>query len=302
MLIKKIVFISLCSFSFLFSQNSLLSGLGEIVDKAEKQKAEDSKVLNNAFKQRMKTQRMARDTLLIHMDFNSTLYQKKLREDADSFNNKFLNLIKSEKEIGLVVKKLPEFEKKIEHFKSIWSTFYENIKQLEKNANDKKAVQYIIDNNLEILENIDYIFSNFIKFYQSSDKLEKSMAHIKTMLFTQVGKPRMYISKIVKERLLIKQDIDKEENQKRLQDSIKNMDRLMKALKDGDKDMELHGTEDREILEKLAISQQLWEETKLLVKKERLSKEDVAKLIEKNDKFIEVHSVVVKLSKASFDN
>lgn len=302
MLIKKIILISLCSFSFLFSQNSLLSGLGEIVAEAEEQKAEESKVLNNAFKQRMKTQRMARDTLLIRMDFNSTLYQKKLREDADGFNTKFLNLINSKKEIALVVKKLPEFAKKIERFKSIWSAFYENIKQLEQNANDKKAVQYIIDNNLKVLEDMEYIFSNFIKFYQSSDKLEKSMAHIKTMLFTQVGKPRMYISKIVKERLLIEQDIDKETNQKRLQESITNMDRLMKALKEGDKEMELHGTEDREILEKLAISQQFWEETKLLVEKEKLSTEDVAKLIEKNDKFIEAHNVMVKLSKASFDN
>jgi hypothetical protein len=302
MLIKKIIFISLCGFSFLFSQNSLLSGLGEIVAKAEEQKAEESKVLNNAFKQRMKTQRMARDTLLIRMDFNRTLYQKKLREDADGFNTKFLNLIDSKKEIALVVKKLPEFAKKIERFKSIWSAFYQNIKQLEQDADDKKAVQYIIDNNLKVLEDIDYIFSNFIKFYQSSDKLEKSMTHIKTMLFTQVGKPRMYISKIVKERLLIKQNIDKEANQKRLQESIENMDRLMKALKEGDKKMELHGTEDRKILEKLTISQQLWEETKLLVKKEKLSKEDVAKLIEKNDKFIEAHTVVVKLSKASFDN
>ena len=302
MFIKKIIFISLCSFSFLFSQNSLLSGLGDIVEKAEEQKAEESKVLNNAFKQRMKTQRMARDTLLIRMGFNSTLYQKKLREDADSFNNKFLNLIKREKEIALVVKKLPEFEKKIERFKSIWSTFYENIKKLEQDANNKKAVQYIIDNNLEILEDIDYIFSNFIKFYQSSDKLEKSMAHIKTMLFTQVGKPRMYISKIVKERLLIKEDIDKKVNQQRLKESIQDMDRLMKALKDGDKKMELDGTEDREVLKQLSISHQLWEETKLLVQKEKISKEDMAKLIEKNDKFIEAHTLVIKLYKASFDN
>jgi hypothetical protein len=302
MLIKKIIFISLCSFSFLFSQNSLLSGLGEIVAEAEEQKAEESKVLNNAFKQRMKTQRMARDTLLIRMDFNSTFYQKKLREDADAFNTKFLNLVNSKEEIALVVKKLPEFAKKIETFKTIWSAFYENIKQLEQDAKDKKAVQYIIDNNLEILEDIDYIFSNFIKFYQSNDKLEKSMAHIKTMLFTQVGKPRMYISKIVKERLLIKQDVDKEANQKRLQESIKNMDRLMKALQEGDKQMELPGTEDREILKKLTISQQLWEETKVLVAKEKLSKKDVEKLIDKNDKFIDVHTVVVKLSKASFYN
>ncbi|SFV67262.1 Nitric oxide-responding transcriptional regulator Dnr (Crp/Fnr family) [hydrothermal vent metagenome] len=128
------------------------------------------------------------------------------------------------------------------------------------------------------------------------------MAHIKSMLYTQVGKPRMYINKLVKERLLIDQNINTKENKNSLNQSIKDMDRLMKALKDGDKELELHGTEDRKILEKLSISQKIWEEVKSLASKKQLSKKEWDKLIKENEEFIKAQTEVVKLTRASNDN
>ena len=303
MLIKNIsVLLLIAGLSSISANSNLMSGLTDIVDQAEETKTEKTKVLNNAFKQRMISQRMARDTLLISMNFNPIFYQKNLKKDADAFNSKFKNLVKSKEEIEMVVKKLPIFKEKIEKFKTTWLLFYKNIKTLEKDSKDKEAIHYILNKNIAILEDIDYIFSNFLKFYQSSDKLEKSMAHIKTMLFTQVGKPRMYITKIVKEILLIKQNINKKENQKSLKSSIKNMDRLMKALKDGDKGLELNGTEDRKMLKKLAISQKIWEEVKTLVEKKAISKKELELLINKNNEFIKAQTEVVKLTRSSHDN
>jgi len=303
MLVKKVMVLLLVTgLSSISANNNLMSGLTDIVDQAEETKSEETKVLNNAFKQRMISQRMARDTLLVSIDFKPLFYQKNLKEDADAFNSKFENLVNSKKEIEMVVKKLPIFQEKIKNFEKTWLLFYKNIKKLNKNKKDKDATNYILNNNIEILEDIDYIFSNFLKFYQSSDKLEKSMTHIKTMLFTQVGKPRMYITKIVKEMLLINQDINKKENQKNLEKSIKNMDKLMKALKDGDKELELNGTEDRKMLEKLATSQKIWEEVKTLTKKKTLKKKDLELLINKNNEFIRIHTEAVKLTRSSNDN
>jgi len=152
------------------------------------------------------------------------------------------------------------------------------------------------------LDDIAYIFTNFIKSYQSTDKLEASMAHIKSMLYTQVGKPRMYINKLVKERLLIQEGINKKENQKSLKESIQDMDRLMKALKDGDKELELNGTEDKKILDKLSISQQIWEEVKNLLQKKKLTDQEFKTLVKKNEDFIKAQTEVVKLTRASNDN
>ena len=301
-MLKKITVLLLLGVSSIYAKNSLMSGLTDIVDQAEEKKAEDKKVLNYAFKQRMRTQWIARDALLIAMGINSSFYQKEILQNADAFNENFNNLIGSKKDIQKAEKRDPKFTEKIEDVKSTWKTFYDSVKKISKNHKDKEALKFIEENNIKLLDDIAYIFTNFIKSYQSTDKLEASMAHIKSMLYTQVGKPRMYINKLVKERLLVKQNINKKENQKSLKQTVKDMDRLMKALKDGDKGLELHGTEDRKILDKLSISQKIWEEVKTLVQKKKLTDKEFKTLVKKNEDFIKAQTEVVKLTRASNDN
>jgi len=299
---KKITILLLLGVSSIYAKNSLMSGLTDIVDQAEEKKAEDKKVLNYAFKQRMRTQWIARDALLISMGINSSFYQKEILQNADAFNENFNNLIGSKKDIEKAIKRDPKFAQKIKDVKSTWETFYDSVKKISKNPKDKEALKFIEENNIKLLDDIAYIFTNFIKSYQSTDKLEASMAHIKSMLYTQVGKPRMYINKLVKERLLIQEGINKKENQKSLKESIQDMDRLMKALKDGDKELELNGTEDKKILDKLSISQQIWEEVKNLLQKKKLTDQEFKTLVKKNEDFIKAQTEVVKLTRASNDN
>ena len=302
MLLKKTTILLLLGLSSLYAKNDLMSGLTDIVDKVEEQKAENKKVLNYAFKQRMRTQWMSRDALLISMDFNCNFYQKEILVNADLFNENFNNLINSKEDIKKAEKRDPNFAKKIEEVKEIWLTFYDSIKKISKDSKDKNALKFIVENNMKLLDGIAYIFTNFIKSYQSTNKLEASMEHIKSMLYTQVGKPRMYINKLVKERLLIEQNINAKDNQNSFNQSVKDMDRLMKALKDGDKKLELQGTEDGKILEKLSVSQKILEEVKSLATKDKLNKKEWSKLIEKNEKFIKAQTEVVKLTRASNNN
>jgi len=301
-MLKKITILLLLGVSSIYAKNSLMSELTDIVNQVEEKKAEDKKVLNYAFKQRMRTQWIARDALLIAMGINSNFYQKEILQNADAFNENFNNLIGSKKDIQKAIKRDPKFAQKIEDVKSIWKSFYDSVKKIFKNPKDKKALKFIEENNIKLLNDIAYIFTNFIKSYQSTDELEASMAHIKSMLYTQVGKPRMYINKLVKERLLVQKGINKKENQDSLNRTIKDMDRLMKALKDGDKGLELNGTEDRKILDKLSISQKIWEEVKLLVQKDKLTDKELKTLIKKNEDFIKAQTEVVKLTRASNDN
>jgi len=303
MLIKKTTtLLILLGLSSLYAKNDLMSGLTDIVNEVEDKKIEDKKVLNYAFKQRMRTQWMSRDALLISMDFNSSFYQKEILQNANLFNENFINLINSKEDIKKAKKRDPEFSKKIEEVTQIWVKFYDSVKKISKDSKDKNSLKFIVENNIKLLDDIAYIFTNFIKSYQSTNKLEASMGHIKSMLYTQVGKPRMYINKLVKERLLIEQNINVKENKNNFNQSVKDMDKLMKALKDGDKELELHGTEDRKILESLSISQKIWEEVKTLASKEKLSKEEWHKLIERNEEFIKVQTNVVKLIRESNDN
>ncbi len=283
--------------------NSIANGLTNIVNKAEAKKAEDKKVLNYAFKQRMRTQWIARDALLISIGFKSDFYKKEILKIANDFNENFNKLISSKKDIDKAIREDKNFAQKIKDVNTTWTKFYDSVKRLSENPKDKEALEFISKNNIKLLNDIAYIFTHFIKSYQSNDKLEASMAHIKTMLYTQVGKPRMYINKIVKDRLLIKENINKKEAQEDLYKSVKAMDKLMKALKDGDKDLELNGTEDRAILEKLSISQKIWERIKSLVlKKKKLTDEELNSMIKDNEEFLKAQGEVVKLTRASNDN
>ncbi len=301
-MLKKISILLILGVSSIYAKSSLMSGLTNIVDKAEAKKIEDKKVLNYAFKQRMRTQWIARDALLISIGFNSDFYQKEILKNANDFNENFNKLIGSKKDIDKAIKEDKNFAQKIESIKSIWTKFYDNVKKLSKNPKDREALEFISKNNIKLLDDIAYIFTHFIKSYQSSDKLEASMAHIKTMLYTQVGKPRMYINKIVKDRLLIRENINKKDAKKDLDKSIKAMDKLMKALKDGDKDLELNGTEDRDILEKLSISQKIWDRVKSLILKKKLIDKELSSMIKDNEEFITTQGEVVKLTRASNDN
>ncbi len=302
MFIKKITILLLLGLSSLYAKNNLMSGLTDIVDEVEEKKAENQKVLNYAFKQRMRTQWMSRDALLISMDLNCSFYQKEILINADLFNENFNNLINSKEDIQKAEKRDSNFTKKIKDLNATWVIFYDSVKKISKNPKDKEALKFIEENNIKLLNDISHIFTNFIKSYQSTDKLEASMAHIKSMLYTQVGKPRMYINKLVKERLLIEQNINVKENQNSFNQSVKDMDRLMKALVDGDKALELHGTEDKKILEKLSISQKIWEEVKSLSSKEKLTEKEWHTLIKRNEAFIKAQTEVVKLTRTSNDN
>jgi flagellar motility protein MotE (MotC chaperone) len=189
------------------------------------------------------------------MGFNPEFYRQEMLKNANLFDENLNKLLASKADIDKAKRDNKDFEQKIKDLNNTWVKFYDSVKKVSKNSKDKDGLKFIAEYNIRLLNDVAYIFTNFIKSYNSTDKLEASMAHIKSMLFTQVGKPRMYINKLVKERLLIKQNIDKKKNQENLNNSIKSMDKLMKALKDGDKELELYGTEDRTILDKLAISQ-----------------------------------------------
>jgi len=302
MLIKKITILLLLGLFSLCAKNDLMIGLTDIVDQAEDEKVEEKKVLNYLFKQRIRTQWIARDALLITMDMNSSFYQKEMLQKADAFNENLNSLLGSKKDIEKAEKKDSNFTEKIKDLNATWAIFYESVKKISKNSKDKEALKFIEENNIKLLNDISYIFSSFIKSYHSTNKLEASIEHMKNILYTQVGKPSVDINKLVKDRILVNQNINKKENQNNLTQSIQDMDRLMKALKDGDKTLELDGTEDRKILEKLDISQKIWEEVKNFLQKKKLTEKDIITLVKKNDNFIKAQTEVVNLIRASNDN
>jgi len=233
---------------------------------------------------------------LVKLDINSTLCTKEFLMESSKFDFRLKNTRETKKSyVDEISKKVPNFKQHLKEFSKTWDKFFNKIKILSKDHSDKKAWEYIVNNNHKIKKDIEYLFLHFLSIIDSKNKFEESMLEIENQLLFKIGKPRMYITQIVKERLLIASKINVLENKKRLENSIKDMDKLMLALKEGDKELKLSGTENREILEKLASAQQIWEELKKAVSHKEMDKKDILKIIELNNNFLYSYTIVVNL-------
>jgi hypothetical protein len=298
MLIKKITLLLLAGVQSISANSNLITSLTEIVNQVEEKKHKHKKVLNYAFKQRMRIELIARDAILLSMNLNNDLYRKEILKNANLFNINFTKLMESKEEIDTAERIDKGFKEELNKLKVTWLEFYKNIQSISDKKKNKEALNFIEENNMALLNDIDYVFTTFIKAYQSRDKLEASMNHFQTVLYSQVGKPRMYINKLVKERLFMHTNIHIQENKKTLDESIKKMDKLMKGLKDGDKELELNGTEDVEIVKQLLVAQNIWEEIKkMVIVNRKLTEKEIEELVNKNNKFITEHTKVVELTR-----
>jgi len=114
MLVKKVTILFIMGLSSLSAQENLIHDLIDIVNQAEKQKQEETKVLNYAFKQRMRTQWIARDALLVSMDYNRSFYQQEMLQNANLFHENLINLLASKADIDKVKREDINFEQKIQ--------------------------------------------------------------------------------------------------------------------------------------------------------------------------------------------
>jgi len=296
---KRVVLLSLCSITFSFSDT--LGDLGSLVEEVEIKKHEQKEFLKDVFKQRMRTQLMARDALLVATDFQKKKYLGELLENSKLFNDEIKSLFSKKEDISKIVKIVPDYPKRIERLTQTWDTFYKQIKVLSNDSNNEEALAFIISNNVLLLTDIDFILRKYIEFTKSSDTLAKAIQHKQLMLFSQVGMPRAYIQKIIKEKLLINYETKVIENRQNLDITINALDRLLKALREGDKTLGLDGTTEDKILEKLTFADSIWKSLKPLYQKELLSKEEFAMMLTKSEEFIVKYTEVITLSNEKID-
>ena len=281
--------------------SSTLEELDSIVNEATQEKVQKKKNLSDIFKQRMRTQLMARDAFLITTGYKKEFYIKELLDISKKFDRDIKKFTQNKKAIKNLSKKVPDYSKRIKRLSNTWSKFYKTIKTITQNSKDIDANRYIEQNNVLLLTDIDFILRKNIEFSESGDNFIKELQHANFMLFTQIGVPRTYIYKILKEKLLIQEEIDIIEYRQNLHITINALDRLLRAFVNGDKTLQLSGTRDKEFLTRLLPISKLWRELKPLYNKEVLTQEEFDTMIKKSDEFIVKHTQLVKFSNQIVD-
>ena len=217
--------------------------------------------INLAGKQRMLTQKMSKEAMLIKLNIDAQKNKEKLKQSSALFDRTLKGLIKGDKELGLVATNNKEIQAKLQEIKALWDPFYEKIKEIYsgKNLSDK-TFEYIEKNNIPLLKKMNEAVFMYAKIGNKGGNKLKLANDINL-----AGRQRMLTQKIAKDLLFYQANLNPKAALKDLKESMQLFDRTLNGLFNGDKELNLVGTKLPKIVNQLNVVKQSWQECKPLI-------------------------------------
>ncbi len=218
--------------------------------------SEMSRILNLSGKQRMLSQKMSKEALLIAKGIDVTGNKANLKKTAALFDKTLKGLINGD--AGLKLAKTPNAKiiKQLGKVTALWAEFKKNIDAVVGGDTSKAVLEKIAKENLPLLKNMNRAVGMYEKDAKASggSKLDPGMA----VTINLAGKQRMLTQKMTKELLLVANGIDADKNRRNVKKTASLFGRTLKGLVDGDKDLELPGTTDAKIVAQVEKVKGLW--------------------------------------------
>ena len=244
-------------------------------------------VLNLSGKQRMLSQKMSKEVILIALNIEKEKNLKNLKQTSDLFNRTLKGLKNGDKKLRLpptiskrIIRQLDKINTKY------WKSFYKIVKSITKTKKvTEKQLKYIATANLPLLKNMN----RCVKLYEK----DASKAGLKSdpglaVTINLAGKQRMLSQKMSKEFLLIAYGVDVKENKLNLFDTSSLFERTLKGLMDGDDTLDLPGTKNAKIRKQLEIVTGIWSSFKPVIERavnlkgDKISNDQIKKLAKEN--------------------
>lgn len=222
-------------------------------------------VINLSGKQRMLTQKMSKEMLLIAKGVDEAQNKENLGKTAALFDKTLKGLINGDKDLGLVMAEDAKIVEQLERVTMLWGKFKKNVDSVLSGDTSRGILETIAKENLPLLKNMN----RAVKMYEDYAKtlgggsLDARMA----VTLNLSGKQRMLTQKMTKEVLLVANGIDPDKNKSELKKTTELFGRTLKGLQDGDDGLKLSGTKDPDISEQLKLVAELWEEYKSVLDK-----------------------------------
>ncbi len=217
-------------------------------------------VINLSGKQRMLTQKMSKEILLIAKGVNTDQNKENLEKTAGLFDKTLKGLIHGDKDLKLATNENPKIIKQLEKVTSLWGGFRENVDAVLGGDTSNAVLEKVAKENLPLLKNMNRavrMFENDAK-QMGGKSLDPGMATTLNLS----GKQRMLTQKMTKELLLLANGIEPDKNRRNLKKTTSLFERSLKGLQVGDKDLGLPGTENPDISEQLELVEELWSDYK----------------------------------------
>jgi hypothetical protein len=249
--------------------------------------AEYGVVLNLSGKQRMLTQKMSKEMMLIALNHEAELNQKNLAATSSLFDKTLKGLRDGDRELQLpptvskrIIKQLDKINTKY------WQGYHGLVKiVLAKQKVTKEQVTELSQANLPLLKQMN----KCVKLYEK----DASKAGLKSdpglaVTINLSEKQRMLTQKMSKEFLLIAYGHEVADNKLNLMETANLFDRTLLGLMDGDETLDLPGTKNEKIRGQLKVVMELWRSFKPIIdaaidpKSTTIKQDQIARIAESN--------------------
>jgi hypothetical protein len=202
-------------------------------------------------KQRMLTQKMAKEVFLIKSNIDIESNIKKLTQSSQLFDRTLKGLIAGDKGLHLVATKDTKIQKQLNRVVSIWKPFHKEIKDILKGKEYKKSYLALGAKSDELL----YEMNRAVELYAQQDK--KSNFRLANDM-NLAGKQRMLLEKMSKSILIANHGLKSKKYQNDFIKSKELFAKILKGLSKGDSSLKLRGTKLPMINQQLKHIEKLW--------------------------------------------
>ena len=222
-------------------------------------------LINLAGKQRMLTQKMSKEMLLIAKGIEAEKNRENLAKTATLFHKTLKGLIHGDADLNLVRVDSPKILMQLEKVAILWKDFRKNVNAVLAGDISKTIMEKIAAENMPLLRNMNRAVQMYAAESKSKGggKLDQGMATTLNLS----GKQRMLSQKMTKEFLLVALGIDPNKSRRSLRKTSSLFERTLKGLLDGDEGLKLPGTKDPDIRAQLKIVANLWDDYKVVLDK-----------------------------------
>lgn len=253
-------------------------------------------VINLSGRQRMLTQKMSKEMLLIYHGIDAKKNRTNLGRSALMFAKTLKGLMNGDKTLNLSPTRDKDILKQMDVVSGLWLSFSKNVlPAISGEKVDLPFIKKVAKENLPLLKEMNKAVGMY-------EKAAGSDLNDLAAVVNLSGRQRMLTQKMAKEFLLIAAQVNEKANKDQLEKTIALFDRTLKGLRDGDPSQGLSKTEEPIVLKQLAVIDKLWQEYKLLLINLDISKEGLKKLAKLNMPLLKEMNTAVKMYEVLSDN
>ncbi len=255
------------------------AALQALVDGFMQQEQQRRHTINLAGKERMLTQKMTKEALLVTLGIEKEHNKIALQQSAARYDRILNGLIKGDAPLGLEPIRNSATRAAATQLQKEWHTFYRNIETiLQSKTKAPRAVAYIVAHNEVLLDLSDRLVQQLKRDAGTTDYLQQAREQIVDI----AGKERMLIQKMTKEKLLILAAIHKSENHRKLMRTVAAFDGTLHALLQGDSSRKIPKATNPQLRVQLQKVLHLWQKLKPLYETQKLDKKGLATILSHN--------------------